>query len=188
MVLDSSVMIRSQDDGEIYARKNDELSSSLMERLFPWIQTNPDAKICNNVKDTELVMQKTKDKNSAQPTMPQETNAKTPQSNSTKTYDPQLSRKAPAINNTPQGVSMFDDSRRVSVLEMWNLIESVGIKREMVDKVLTTDEAIAELYHTIERRIHYEREQDMIKRLKEHIAKRKKVPESGKSTLFVKTT
>jgi hypothetical protein len=187
MALDSSVMIRSQNDGEIYTRETGVQQSSIMTRLFPWTQTGPTVKICNNVKDNELIVQKTKDENLAQPTMLQETNAKAPELKSTKTVNPQLPRKELIIDNAPQGASLFNDSRHVSVLEMWNLIESVGIKRAMVDKVLTTDEAISELYHTIERRIHYEREQDMIKRLKEHIAKSKKAPGSEKSTLLVKS-
>ncbi|HJU12969.1 MAG TPA: hypothetical protein VJ792_00750 [Candidatus Nitrosotalea sp.] len=64
--------------------------------------------------------------------------------------------------------------KRVSVLEMWNLIESVGIKREAVEKIFTTDESVMELYRVIEKRIHYQREQDMIMRLKAYIEKIKK--------------
>jgi len=49
---------------------------------------------------------------------------------------------------------------------MWNVIESVGINREVVNKIFTTDEAVSELYQLIVKRIHHEREQEMIKRLR----------------------
>ena len=54
---------------------------------------------------------------------------------------------------------------RPSILEMWNLIESIGVNRQTLDKIFTTDEAVAELYNVIEKRIHYNREQEMIRRL-----------------------
>ncbi len=74
---------------------------------------------------------------------------------------PVLSRMASRIGSEP------------SILEMWNLIESVGIKREMVDKVLTPEEVVTELYRFVERRLHYEREQEMIKQLRTHVGKLK---------------
>ena len=49
---------------------------------------------------------------------------------------------------------------------MWNVIESVGINREVVNKIFTTDEAVSELYRLIVKRIHHEREQEMIRRLR----------------------
>ena|GEM_PF-5388591 len=56
--------------------------------------------------------------------------------------------------------------RTATLLEMWNVIESVGINREVVNKIFTTDEAVSELYQLIVKRIHHEREQEMIKRLR----------------------
>lgn len=64
--------------------------------------------------------------------------------------------------------------KRVSVMEMWNVIESVGIKRGSVEKIFSTDESVLELYRVIEKRIHYQREQEMILRLKAYIEKLKK--------------
>jgi hypothetical protein len=68
---------------------------------------------------------------------------------------------------------LFNNQRRPSILEMWNLIESVGIKRELVAKAFTTDEAVSELYNLVYKRIHYEREQDMIRRLRVYVEKLK---------------
>jgi hypothetical protein len=59
------------------------------------------------------------------------------------------------------------------MLEMWNLIESVGIKRELVEKAFPTDESVVELYRLVYKRIHYVREQEMIKRLKVYVEKLK---------------
>ena len=56
---------------------------------------------------------------------------------------------------------------------MWNLIESVGIKRESVEKSFPTDESVAELYRLVYKRIHYVREQEMINRLKVYVEKLK---------------
>ncbi len=60
-----------------------------------------------------------------------------------------------------------------SLLEMWNVIESVGIKRELVEKSFPTPEDVLELYLLVEKKIHYQREQDMIKRLKIYVEKLK---------------
>ena len=60
---------------------------------------------------------------------------------------------------------------RPSILEMWNLIESIGVNRQTLDKIFTTDEAVAELYQVIEKRIHHSREQEMIRRLTVYAAK-----------------
>ena len=54
---------------------------------------------------------------------------------------------------------------------MWNVIESVGIQRNMLNKTFTSKEAVTELYRVIENRIHYEREQEMIRRLRQHVTK-----------------
>src|SRR3989441_11490035 len=36
---------------------------------------------------------------------------------------------------------------RQSILEMWNLIVSIGVNRQTLDKIYTTDDAVAELYN-----------------------------------------
>ena len=56
---------------------------------------------------------------------------------------------------------------------MWNVIESVGINREVVNKIFTTDEAVLELYQLIVKRIHHKREQEMIRRLRANVDKMK---------------
>ena len=61
--------------------------------------------------------------------------------------------------------------RTATLLEMWNVIESVGINREVVNKIFTTDEAVLELYQLIVKRIHYQREQEMIRRLTADVGK-----------------
>ena len=63
--------------------------------------------------------------------------------------------------------------RTATLLEMWNVIESVGINREVVNKIFTTDEAVSELYQLIVKRIHHEREQEMIRRLRADVDKLK---------------
>lgn len=54
---------------------------------------------------------------------------------------------------------------------MWNVIESAGIRREVVEKNFPNEEDVAELYYLVEKRLHYQREQDMIRRLKAHVEK-----------------
>jgi hypothetical protein len=54
---------------------------------------------------------------------------------------------------------------------MWNFLEGAGIKHQLVDKVFTSEEAVRELYRTVYKRIHYEREQEMIKRLRAYVEK-----------------
>jgi predicted AAA+ superfamily ATPase len=66
-----------------------------------------------------------------------------------------------------------DKKEHPSISEMWKVIESVGIKKEEVEKIFTTDKSVLELYDSIEKRIHYQREQDMIKRLQEYVEKLK---------------
>jgi hypothetical protein len=56
---------------------------------------------------------------------------------------------------------------------MWNVIESVGINREVVNKIFTTDEAVSELYQLIVKRIHHKREQEMIRHLEADVEKLK---------------
>jgi hypothetical protein len=68
---------------------------------------------------------------------------------------------------------LFENRKQPSLLEMWNLIESVGIKRELVEKSFPTDESVVELYRLVYKRIHYVREQEMITRLKVYVEKLK---------------
>src|SRR5713226_8154438 len=70
--------------------------------------------------------------------------------------------------------------RTATLLEMWNVIESVGINREVVNKIFTTDEAVLELYQLIVKRIHHQREQEMIRRLKVDVGKLKVNSESNR--------
>jgi hypothetical protein len=68
---------------------------------------------------------------------------------------------------------LFDDKRHPSLLEMWALIESVGIKREQVQRAFSTEGDVVELYRLISKKIHYAREQEMIKRLHAYIQRLK---------------
>jgi len=77
----------------------------------------------------------------------------------------------PVANGLPRDLWPNMPNYNPSFMEMWNLIESVGIKRESVHRVLTTPEAFTELYRMIYKRLHYEREQEMIKRLKTYVEK-----------------
>ena len=63
---------------------------------------------------------------------------------------------------------------------MWNVIESVGINREVVNKIFTTHEAVSELYQVIVKNLHRQREQEMIKILKTSIDKLKPDPKSNR--------
>ncbi len=56
---------------------------------------------------------------------------------------------------------------------MWDVIESAGIRREIVEKNFPTAEDVTELYFLVKKRLHYQREQDMIKRLKAYVEKLK---------------
>jgi hypothetical protein len=80
---------------------------------------------------------------------------------------------------------LFENRKPPSLLEMWNLIESVGIKRELAEKFFPTDESVVELYHLVYKRIHHVREQDMIKRLKAYVEKLKEqeFPEYKKNSI-----
>ena len=63
--------------------------------------------------------------------------------------------------------------RTATLLEMWNVIESVGINREVVNKIFTTDEDVLELYQLIVKRIHHQREQEKIRHLRTDVDKLK---------------
>lgn len=74
---------------------------------------------------------------------------------------------------------LFEIPSNPSTLDMWRLIEKTGIKREEVCGTFTTDEAVAELYRLVYRRIHYRREQEMIRRLKVYVERLKEKEISG---------
>jgi hypothetical protein len=67
--------------------------------------------------------------------------------------------------------AVFDIPTHPSTIEMWDLIEKTGIKREQVSKTFSTASSVAELYRMVYKRIHYEREQEMIRRLKVYVDK-----------------
>ena len=174
---------------EVLLSENTEQHPRLLERLFPWTQRNV-AKVSPNTKYKELIQQK--QTNPIQPATVQKTNVVKPEELKPKKPDPVKSTKDEPIINKQEPVvnrqepfvnrpkyTPPENPPRTSVFEMWNVIESVGIKRGMLDKVFTTDEAVTELYGLIENRIHYHREQEMITRLKAHVEKMK-----GRSNLI----
>ena len=64
--------------------------------------------------------------------------------------------------------------------EMWKVIEDFGIKREIVEKHFKTNEGVYDLYRRIEKKVHAQREQEMITRLRLYV-------EKLKSNEFLKT-
>jgi hypothetical protein len=66
---------------------------------------------------------------------------------------------------------MFDDHMHRSVDEMLQVIESTGMKREIIDQYFSTAEDITELYNIIEKKLHAKNEQEMIKRLRAYVEK-----------------
>jgi len=162
---------------DVTPTKNYEQYSTIVERIFPWTQSNVTNKVSNVQKVNEPIRQQGVEKNPTPPT--------NKVSNDQKINEPikqQAVEKNPTLTSTPQKMSMPNtiksgpstppvDQRNTSVFEKWNVIESIGIKRQMIDKVFTTDEAVSELYALIVNRIHYDREQEMINRLKAHVEK-----------------
>lgn len=67
----------------------------------------------------------------------------------------------------------MSSDKHPSLLEMWNVIESVGISREVIERNFPTKEDVVELYFLVEKKLHHQREQDMIRRLKEYVEKLK---------------
>jgi hypothetical protein len=156
--------------------------TTVLERIFPWTQSGT-TRVSNKISYNKLMKDQTNDRKRTLSTMSQ-TVLKKPE-------EPQLNKEESIVNkeesivnkeesivnkeklivNNKQQFRLPGNQEPTSVFEMWNLIESVGIKRNMLDKIFTTDEATSELYHVIENRIHYEREQEMINRLRSHVAK-----------------
>ena len=66
---------------------------------------------------------------------------------------------------------MSVNRKNPSLEEMWRVIESIGIKREIVGQSFSTYEDVAELYYIVEKKIHDQREQEMIRCLKAYIEK-----------------
>ena len=142
--------------------------TTVLERIFPWTQSGT-TRVSNKISYNKLMKDQTNDRKRTLSTMSQ-TVLKKPE-------EPQLNKEESIVNkeklivNNKQQFRLPGNQEPTSVFEMWNLIESVGIKRNMLDKIFTTDEATSELYRVIENRIHYVREQEMINRLKLHVAK-----------------
>jgi hypothetical protein len=65
--------------------------------------------------------------------------------------------------------------RKVSLDEMWRIIEQYGINRDLLEMTGPTEEEIAHLYHLIKKRKHYGKEQEFIKLLKEYVEKMNRV-------------
>jgi hypothetical protein len=66
---------------------------------------------------------------------------------------------------------MFNDHKRRSVDEMLQVIESTGMKREIIEQYFSTVEDITELYHIIEKKLHAKKEEEMIRRLRAYVEK-----------------
>ena len=123
--------------------KNDQGEASLGEKIFLGPQSGV-TKVPSDAKDEEL------------------TNKQTDKL--------QSSKEEPIANHRYQDILSYIH-KTASLLEMWNVIEGAGISREVVNKIFTTDEAVAELYQVVAKRIHYEREQEMIRRLRGYTSK-----------------
>jgi len=136
-------------------------NTTVLERIFPWTQSGITIRVSNKIRHTEIKRDQTKDKDTI-PTIPQTVSEKP---------DKLQSDKDKSIVNNKQQFTLPENQKDASVFEMWNVIESVGIKRNMLNKTFTSKEAVTELYRVIENRIHYEREQEMIRRLREHVTK-----------------
>jgi hypothetical protein len=155
--------------------KNYEQYSTIVERIFPWTQSNATNKVFNNQKINEPIKEQAMDKNPIQPTNKVFNNQKVNEPIKEQAMDknptkPTMDQKTSMPNTIQLGPSTKPvDQKDTSVFEKWNVIESVGIKRQMLDKVFTTDEAVSELYTLIVNRIHYDREQEMISRLRAHV-------------------
>jgi hypothetical protein len=149
--------------------------TTVLERIFPWTQSGATIRIPNKTCYNKLMKDQTNDEY-APPTISQTVLKKTdkPQLNNEEVIvnneEVIVNNEGPIINNK-QRVPLTDSQKAASVFKMWNLIESVGIKRDMLEKVFPTYEATSELYSVIENRIHQEGEQEMIKRLRLHVAK-----------------
>jgi hypothetical protein len=61
--------------------------------------------------------------------------------------------------------------RKVSLDEMWLVIERYGIDRHLLEMTNPTEEEIVHLYQLIKKRKHYGKEQEFIRLLKEYLEK-----------------
>lgn len=149
-----------------------EPDQSVLGKILPWTQNRLPVDESSDIKH-EVPVSKTENQN-----IPPARIIGSGKNMEVKTNMPDEDAKSPAgpvMKDEEIKAAISESARkRVSVLEMWNLIESVGIKREVIEKTFTSEEAVMELYRVIERRIHYQREQDMILRLKAYIEKLKK--------------
>lgn len=135
-------------------------NSTVLERIFPWMNSGRNRSESN--KTSRNVAKDQTPKNETIQIKPQESSEKMGKLHS-------RNEKLAAIHK--QQYTLLDDEKSASIFEMWNVIESVGIKRDMLSRVITSEEAITELYYVIEKRIHYDREQEMIRRLRQHVTK-----------------
>lgn len=141
---------------------------SLLERMLPWSSTNTIIKNVDTVQSNVLVNKKHESKNQVKQTNIVETIPEKEIKTIPQTFQAQPS-VAKFVNAFDGGATTNTDT---PLLEMWNVIESVGIRRDNLDRVFRADEAaVSELYSLVEKRLHYQREQDMIKRLKAHVEK-----------------
>jgi len=150
-------------------------------KKIPWVVMahgkNID-KVSDRVQDDDSVIRQTEDDDGIATTASQEISTKTVQESNSNNQ----SLKDPSVNNREQN-KMLRNLAHISVLEMWIVIEGVGIKRQDVVRTFSTDDATSELYYVVEHRLHYNREQEMIKRLTEYTAKTRKV-DSDKNRLY----
>ena len=71
--------------------------------------------------------------------------------------------------------------RKVSLDQMWKIIESYGINRELLEMTSITEEEIIHLYHLIRKRKHYGKEQEFIRLLKEYVEKMNRLKSNPKN-------
>jgi hypothetical protein len=155
---------------EKFQSTEDRQESSLIERILPWTQNHSDV-IFTDTSTRKLLPANKKNESIPSPVA----------QNYTQKASELISAK-PSVSKTYAAQTIVDKPQaaqntvnpETSLFEMWNVVESVGIKKEFLDKIFTTDEAISELYCIIEKRIHHQREQDMIKRLQEYVKKIRK--------------
>ncbi len=65
------------------------------------------------------------------------------------------------------------NSRKVSLEEMWKVIEDFGIIREVNEIINPTEEQVSKLYGIIKKRNHEQSNQETIRHLQEYIKKLK---------------
>jgi len=167
---------------KLLSTENSRQDLSLLEKILPWTCTGPIVKIVDNAKCNKPYDNNLKNKNEYTPTNPKETIVeKETKIKSDKTDQPKSYATAKIAKTFEDTIP---DNQNTPLLEMWNVIESVGIRRDNLDRIFRTDEAaVSELYSLVEKRLHYQREQDMIKRLKAHVEKLVKAKTDSKPTV-----